>query len=144
MFLGTSQHTLDEKLRLVLPKRDREIFGTKVIITLGYDHNLCLYTAASFETMRAELERISVYDARGRKLKRIIFGNSSELNVDAHGRVILPRNLLELVGIRRDVTLVGVDDHIEVWDTQYRQESVKGDEEDLACLAQSILEPTRQ
>lgn len=144
MFLGTSNHTLDDKFRLVLPRKDREIFGTKVIVTLGFDHNLALYTAAGFAEFIGELDKVSNFDANARRVKRVIFGHSADLNVDAHGRVILPRALLECVGITRDVTLVGTGDHIEVWDTATFEANRPKDEEDLSCLAQTFLEPDRR
>lgn len=142
MFLGTSEHTLDDKQRLVLPKRDRELFGTTVILTLGFDSNLTLYPVDSYQRMVQEIGRISPFDERGRALKRIFYGRSAELKVDGIGRIVLPRTLLDLVGITKSVTLVGLDDHIEVWDTARFRELEAREEEQFQCLAQSLLDPT--
>ena len=139
MFLGTSEHTLDDKMRLVLPKRDRELFEQTVIVTLGFDRNLSLYPVSSYQRMKEEISRLSPFDERGRALRRIFFGRSAELKVDGVGRVVLPRSLTDLVGIDKAVTLVGVDDHIEVWDTSLFNQLESREEEQFQSLAQSVL-----
>lgn len=139
MFLGTSEHTLDEKNRLILPKKDRDDFRGKAVITYDFDGNLTLFTTDSFKERADELNRQSQFDLSARKLRRITFGNSVELTVDGQGRILLPKFLLDKAKITKNITLVGDFDKIEVWDTATYKELQLKDEEEYSCLAQEIL-----
>ncbi len=142
MFLGSSEHQLDEKLRLVLPKKDREAFGPKAVVAWDYDGNLALFTADSFATRAGQVGGLSDFDASARALKRTFFGRSLELDIDSHGRVNLPKYLLDKAGITKAVTLVGVVDRIELWDSAKYAEISKAEEKEYPCLAQKMLTGT--
>ena len=142
MFLGSSEHTLDEKLRLVLPKKDREVFGSKAVVAWDYDGNLALFTLTGFQSRARQIESLSDFDQSARALKRTFFGKSLELDIDSHGRVNLPKYLLDKAGIVKEVTLVGVVDRIELWDSAKYEAVSKAEEKDYPCLAQKMLTGT--
>ncbi len=141
VFLGTSEHALDDKLRLVLPKIYREVFGTSVYVTRGFGKGyLSLYTEEVFTSLSASLYQKSPFDREAQSMKRVFFSNSCALKVDSIGRVTLPKSLMEKMEIGRQVVLVGTGDHMEIWDASaYASEDAQG-EENYQCLAQKMAQ----
>lgn len=132
MLMGTYNHTLDTKWRLIMPARLREELGDTFIITKSLDHCLSAYPQKSWEEFigkLSELPKISSEPAR--RLRRFYFGNSAEMEVDKQGRILLPQALREYADLTKDVTLIGVQDHVEIWDTEtwnrYNEETDAGD-----------------
>ncbi|MBO7364761.1 MAG: division/cell wall cluster transcriptional repressor MraZ [Lachnospiraceae bacterium] len=118
MFMGTYTHAMDEKGRLIIPARIREELGEGFILTKNLDHCLGIYPAEGwkkFVEAVGTLPKISSEAAR--RLRRFYFGNSLTCEVDKQGRILIPGPLREFAGLSRDITMVGVDDHVEIWDT---------------------------
>jgi MraZ protein len=97
----------------------------------------CLYAYAVDEWQRIA-ERIRSLDSlsrEGRKLQRYFFASAVHADLDKQGRMVLPGALLEHAGIRRDVTVAGVYDHLEIWDrAKWRAHrlELEGSAEDVA------------
>jgi len=118
MFMGTFSHSLDAKGRLIVPSKLREGLGENFIITKNLDHCLGIYPESEWQKFTASLETLPKISSEvARRLRRFYFGNSITLESDKQGRVLIPNDLREYAGLTKDITLVGVDDHIEVWDT---------------------------
>lgn len=115
MFLGQYRHTLDEKGRLTIPARFREALAEGAYLTLGFDRNLRLLTQADFEEMAQKINHLSMTDPNIRQLRRLIFANASEAQLDRLGRTLLPQFLREFAGIQSEAIIVGVGEAIEIW-----------------------------
>ena len=115
MFLGQYHHSLDSKDRLTVPARFREFLGNFIFVTMGLDKNLLVLTEASFLAMSQSLQDKSLTDPLTRDLRRLIFANASQLDIDNAGRILIPKYLRDVVGINNEVVLVGQFDYIEVW-----------------------------
>lgn len=118
MLMGTFSHALDAKGRLIIPVRLREDLGDDFILTKSLDHCLAFYPKKEWEKLIAKMDELpKISSEPARKLRRFYFGNSLTCEVDKQGRTLIPASLREYAGLTKDVTLVGVDDHVEVWDT---------------------------
>lgn len=138
MFVGESQHILDEKFRLVLPVKFREELGSTFFAFIDFDHCLSLYTREGYEKRASQILSLDQFSSDARKLKRIFFGNSIELSTDKVGRILIPKNFLDKAGISREVSLIGVYDHLEMWDRNiYSQQSLE-EENDYLSLAEKL------
>ncbi len=125
-FIGTYNHNLDEKNRVILPSklRERDKLGKKVYITLGLDKCLALYPEETFIQIASKLSQASSLQDDNRGYKRTFFSNSYECEIDGHGRIQLSRELCDKCSIKKDVVIIGVDDHVEIWDkVQYQSMS---------------------
>ena len=115
MFLGRYEHTIDEKGRLTIPARYRELLENGAYVTQGFDHNLIVLPAPSFEQMYVHVNEMSMTDPNARQLKRLIFSSAERCEFDRAGRILLPQFLRESVGLDGSATLVGVGDYFEIW-----------------------------
>lgn len=116
MFLGHYQHTVDHKGRLTIPARFRELLAAEgAYVTRGFDHNLMVLTVPAFNQISQRVNRMSMTDPKARLLKRLIFSNAEQVEVDRAGRILIPQFLRELVGLDGEVMIVGVGDYFEIW-----------------------------
>lgn len=116
MFYGTHEHTIDEKHRLTLPAKFREELGGDVVLLRGIERTVDVYPR---DTWEASLERITDLDPltrEGREMRRFVYSGVTVAEVDKQGRVLVPPDLARHAGLDKDVAVVGVRDHIEIWD----------------------------
>jgi MraZ protein len=117
VFLGSHSLRLDEKGRLALPVRFRELVAGGVVLTKGQER--CVYGLTHervAEVQRARAAAMPADTGRARALNRLGFGSMVELEADKAGRITLPALLREYAGLDRDVVVVGVDTRFEIWD----------------------------
>lgn len=129
MFLGTYEHTLDAKGRLVMPRKFRDLLSDDCVITKGQER--CLYVWPP-EAWQREYERVSnlpTTDRRARKFKRSFFAGADNVALDKQGRIPVPEKQRHFAGIVKDVTVVGSGDMIEIWATEvWENEEAEADE----------------
>ncbi len=134
MLLGEHDHTLDDKNRLTLPAKLREQLGEEVVVTRGLDGCLAVYSRAGFEVLRTRVGTLDPFSGEARTMQRYFFSAAATSDLDKQGRMVIPARLLELTGIGREVTVAGVDDHLEIWDRAAwrEQQAAEGSPEDVA------------
>lgn len=113
MFQGASSLSLDAKGRLSVPTRHREALGTEVTITRHPEGYLMVFPRTQWEAFR---EKVAALPAEAQWWKRIFLGNAMDMEVDGTGRVLISPELRKAVGINRDVTMLGMNTHFELWD----------------------------
>ncbi|MCE9529540.1 MAG: division/cell wall cluster transcriptional repressor MraZ [Planctomycetes bacterium] len=118
LLTGTYPRTVDEKSRLVLPKRVRELMNEPAIlfVTPGPDKSLWLYTEAELERLAARLDQSPATDAEARVFRRLYFAQTETVDLDKTGRLLIPERLAQFAGLQKEVVLIGVRDHLELWD----------------------------
>ncbi len=117
MFFGSFAHTLDEKGRLMIPRKMREELGYKAYIMQGFDGSLSVYTEERFALLSEEFSKLPFNMRKNRDYLRAQFATTYEMDVDKLGRVQIPTALLKKFNISRNVTVLGMGDHIEIWDS---------------------------
>jgi MraZ protein len=118
LLTGTHTRTLDDKKRLGLPKRVREQLEdpTTLFVSPGPDGCLWLYTKDGLEQLSAKLDQSPATGSEARVYRRLYFAQTEEVDVDRSGRILIPDRLVQFAGLAHDVILIGVRDHLELWD----------------------------
>jgi MraZ protein len=117
VFLGTHSPRLDEKGRLFLPAKYREVLAEGVVITKGQERCLYVYTSAEF-ARRAETRGTTPdTDKAARDNSRVFFASASDEVPDKQGRVIIPQPLRDYAGLQRDCVVIGANTRLEIWDS---------------------------
>jgi len=122
-FVGTHEHTLDGKGRLVLPSKYRSRLAERAYVSPGAKC-LDLWTPEAFDEM---VERLTVEVREGRTEPQALRGIgafSAEVAPDSQGRVMLPERLREFAGLSRNVVVNGAFSKIEIWDADRWAEQV--------------------
>lgn len=115
MFLGRYEHSIDEKGRLTIPARYRELLEEGAYVTQGFDHNLIVHPVASFEEMFTKVNQLAFTDPVARQLKRYIFSTAERCEIDKAGRILLPQFLRDMAHLNGSVVLVGAGAYFEIW-----------------------------
>ena len=111
---GEYQHALDNKGRIFIPARLREELGQVAYVTLSMDRCLSVYSTESWDGLTEKVNALPY--VRQRKM-RPLFAYAVRCDLDAQGRVLLPQNLREWAGLVKNVTVVGCNNHAELWDS---------------------------
>ncbi len=115
-FRGHYEHSLDAKNRLSIPARFRAPFSNGVVLAKDPETCVAVWTPDTHESIiERALGGLNPMGSEYRKLSRFYQGNSFEIELDAAGRVTLPPPLLGHAAIEKEVVVVGVGDHLEVW-----------------------------
>ena len=136
-FRGHFEHSLDAKNRLSIPARFRAAFSGGVVLAKDPEPCVAVWTPDSHESIiERALGGLNPMGSEYRKLSRFYQGNSFEVELDASGRVTLPPTLMGHAEIGKDVVVVGVGDHLEVWSA----ERWSGQQEGLDAEIQEVTE----
>ena len=118
MFQGSSSLSLDAKGRLTVPARHRDALNLqcegRVTLTRHPDGCLILFPRPIWEVHR---ERIAALPISARPWQRIFLGSATDVDMDSAGRVLVSPELRQVAGLNKEVTLMGMGSHFEVWDS---------------------------
>jgi MraZ protein len=141
MFLGQYQHNLDDKGRLMIPARYRDLLAAGAYITQGFDRCLMVMTDAYFQDVYARINSMNMADPVARMLRRLILSNAYPVDVDKVGRILVPQNLREFLGIASgELVVAGQGEYFEVWtpaewkDQMDKVQDVEANEQRFATL----------
>lgn len=140
MFLGEYQHALDDKGRVVLPRKFRDDLKDGCVITKGQEHCIYVFTPARWEEEVAKVSKLPRTQSRARKYSRSFFAGASDQKPDKQGRIAIPENLRRYASLGTDetVTVVGVADYVEIWSTS-AWENVAADADELYAGIEEVL-----
>lgn len=138
MFFGEYLHSLDNKGRLMIPSKIREHLNTyqTLYVLKGFEGCISIYEEEDFQKLVNSLDDYSYNLETARHYKRSVLASVVDLKIDKLGRIQLPISLLEKYQIGKDVMVIGVGDHFELWDLnsyQKYQESIAGKFEEFAA-----------
>jgi MraZ protein len=143
MLTGNFRRSLDEKLRLSIPKPLRMSLGfpelTNLYIAPGTDKSLVIYTLETLEKLGTALEKLSPAGKQTRAFARLFYSQIQNAEVDRQGRMRVPSELAALAGIKSDVVVVGAGDRIELWDTTHWDSFLQKNQPIYDELAESVL-----
>ena len=138
MFTGRFDHSIDEKGRVSIPARFREVLQRenhdRLYIT-GFPNDgqryLALYPPSQWDALNASLKNKPRFDPAVQIFQKVIVGGAHEVPVDRQGRILLPPKLRLFAGLDRDVTFSAVQDHFQLWDKNLLEKVLKADEEKM-------------
>ena len=119
LLTGTFNRAVDDKLRLAIPKRLRDALqcpaGGVLYVAPGTDRSLAIYNEPAFSDLADKLAQASPARQDVRAFLRLFYSQAQQVELDSQGRVRIPSELAVLAGLEKEVVLLGVHDHLEVW-----------------------------
>ena len=111
---GEYQHSLDSKGRLFIPAKLRDELGEDFYITLSMDRCLCAYSSENWQLFS---EKVNAMPYVKQRKMRPLFAHAARCELDSQGRALIPQNLRDYAGRSKAVTVVGCNNHAELWDS---------------------------
>ncbi|MFO1092135.1 MAG: cell division protein [Planctomycetaceae bacterium] len=118
---GTYQRALDDKQRLAIPKRLRDAIGDaelkELYVAPEVGRSLSIFSPRTFERRAVRIEELSPARSSVANYLRLYYSQAERVEIDGQGRIRLPERLVEFAQLKQDVVLIGVHDHVEIWDS---------------------------
>ncbi len=122
MFRGSFEHTVDSKGRVSVPSKFREIISDryegKLVLAMDYDRCLTVYPLEEWEKLEEKIRSLPTMKKEVRDFMRFLLASATECELDKQGRVLITPAHRQHAGITKNVTLVGIIDKIEIWDSK--------------------------
>jgi len=122
MFLNQYQHSFDDKGRLTIPAKFRQLPEDGAYVVQGLDRNLMVLPPEGFQILYDRIMGLSLTEPSARLLRRAILGTALHVNLDGAGRILLTPKLREYAGLKNEVVFVGQGDYFEIWSPELWQE----------------------
>ncbi len=132
MFRSSSFHTIDPKGRIIIPARFRNVLRADDdeygVMVSNMDGGLYAYTLSEWKSLEKRI--LTAKSKYMLQFKRFFLGNACHCVCDKQDRILIPQNLREYAGLEKDIVLVGVLDHFEIWSREkWDQENLKMEQE---------------
>jgi MraZ protein len=121
VFVGTFQHTIDDKGRLTLPAKWRDELESDLVITYGLDECLFVFAQSRFKAIAEKVVAQGFESPNARDWSRYFLGNAETIELDKQGRVLISQHLRAHFGLNGEVVVVGLFDRIEIWEPKKHQ-----------------------
>ena len=142
-FRGQYEHSLDAKNRLSVPARFRAAFSDGLVLVRWLDPCIAIWTPGGLtdftDRVVGDLNPIT---PTARKLIGFFAGGAFDAELDSAGRVTLNQSLLDHAGIAKEAIVVGLRDHVEVWDRGRWADAQKGVVSEIERIAESLDHPS--
>ncbi len=116
MLIGTYQHNIDQKGRVIMPAKFREELGEVFYVTRGLDNCLSVLSQSDWDTLGEKLR--SLPGSQTKDLQRFLFSGAAELEPDKQGRILIPQPLRDFAHLTKDVVIIGTGVKVEIWDLE--------------------------
>ena len=149
LLTGEYQHIIDEKSRVLISNKlrsqiDADEHGNNFYLVLGANGILCLYPEKYFEQIVLAVAPQTTAPDEAVAFERLSFALASKVELDNQGRLLLNEKLRKRAGLKDNITLVGIRDHIELWNSdnweQYLADNMAQYQKQMAQARQSVLQ----
>ena len=142
-FKGSYDYSVDNKGRINLPAKLRKYVSPDAndtfVITRGYERCLFVYPQDEWARLEQTIRALSSTNPKHRFVLRTFFEKATECQLDGQFRITIPKDLLEHAGIENEVLIIGVLEHIEIWNPKLYREYAASQPESYEDAAQSVF-----
>ena len=140
MFIGEYSYSIDEKKRLAIPPKFRQLLGKRAVITRGLDQCLFLYPAREWQILAKKLAQLPLSQSDARGFARLMLTGAMEVSLDNLGRILVPDYLKEYAFLKKKVIIAGVFNRVEIWDEKKWKEYKTKTEKEVGDIAERLKE----
>ncbi len=142
MFIGESNHSIDNKGRYIVPVTFREELGDIFYITKGLDQCLFVYSEQTWQQKVDELANLSSTSANMRRFARNFFSAAQKVMPDKQGRVLISPALRKHAQLEKEIVTIGVSSRLEIWDAamwqKYNDDDAFDDSSNYEAVAENL------
>lgn len=140
MFLGEFNYKIDDKKRVGVPPKFRQLLGKKAVITRGLDNCLFLFPLKDWQEFAKKLSLLPYGQSDARGFSRMMLAGAMEVSIDSLGRILMPDYLKDYAKIQREVVVAGLYNRVEIWDKALWEEYKTKTEKEVGNIAERLKE----
>jgi len=142
-FIGEFDCKVDAKGRIKLPtalkRQVQPDSQDRYVVCRGIEKHLTIYPYQDWKSISTELDKLNLYVRKNREFVRFFYQGATELNLDSHERVLIPKKLLSYAEVGKDAVLFAYADKIELWAKDKYELMLNEEPEDFASLAEDVM-----
>lgn len=142
-FIGEFPCTVDDKGRFLLPSGLKKQVPAKeqkrFVVHRGFEKHLVMYTRKEWERLSSEVNSLNLYVRKNLEFVRKFHRGATEMELDTTNRLLLPKQLVEYAGIKKDIILFPFGSRIEIWSEEEYKKFMKDDADGFAKLAEDVM-----
>lgn len=139
MLLGTHAPKLDEKGRVILPAKFRDELAGGLVLTRGQDRCLYVFSSAEFNAVHDKIRQAPLTSKEARDFMRVFLSGASDEIPDKQGRVTIPVALRSYAGLGKELVVIGVGAHAEIWDAKLWHEGLAAKEAAFSDITEEVI-----
>ena len=140
MFIGEFHHNIDDKGRIAIPSKYRDILGNNFVITRGIEHCIYVYPNDTFNHIVTKLESLPFTKKDARAFMRFFMSGATAIELDKQGRVNVPSPLITYANLSKKCVIVGTGDRLEIWDEDAFNEFICSCNDEMSDIAENLFE----
>lgn len=138
--MGEFQHNIDDKGRMIIPAKFRELLGTSFVVTRGLDKCLFVYPLPEWEALEQKLKALPLMKSDARAFTRFFFSGATECEWDKQGRVNLPSTLRDYAKLEKECVVLGVSNRVEIWSRDTWEQYFQQSEDTFNEIAEKLVD----
>lgn len=138
--MGEFQHNIDDKGRMIIPAKFRELLGASFVVTRGLDKCLFVYPLPEWEVLEQKLKALPLMKSDARAFTRFFFSGATECDWDKQGRVNLPSNLRDYANLEKECVVLGVSNRVEIWSRDIWEQYFQQSEDTFNEIAEKLVD----
>ena len=142
MLMGEFHHNIDDKGRLIIPSKFRSELGDKFVVTRGLDKCLFVYSMKEWEKNVSRLKSLPFTNKDARTFTRFFLSGAVECEFDRQGRINITSPLVSYAGLKTKCVIIGVNDHLEIWDEDAFNKFLDDNSSSLEDIAENLFDET--
>ncbi len=139
MFMGEYHHTIDEKGRIIIPAKFREMLGDTFIVTRGIENCLFVYPNDEWQKIVTKLESLPFTKRDARQFVRFFLSGATIAEFDKQGRVNLTSPLIDYAKLQKDCVVIGTGSRLEIWSQEDWDSFFDSAKDNMSDIAENLF-----
>jgi len=139
MFMGEYHHTIDEKGRIIIPAKFREMLGDTFIVTRGIENCLFVYPNDEWQKIVTKLESLPFTRRDARQFVRFFLSGATIAEFDKQGRVNLTSPLIDYAKLQKDCVVIGTGSRLEIWSKEDWDSFFDSAKDNMSDIAENLF-----
>ncbi|MBN1299735.1 MAG: division/cell wall cluster transcriptional repressor MraZ [Melioribacteraceae bacterium] len=144
MFLGSFKYSIDNKCRISIPATMRKFVNPEAnntfVMTRGTEPSIIIYPSDLWKLeIASKLDKLNPFDPKDSKFLRMFLHPAAEAKFDTQSRLMIPKNLIEYAGIKKDILIIGMNQFIEVWNPERYDSYLRDNNEPYEEIAKEVM-----
>lgn len=144
MFLGSAKYSIDAKGRVSIPSRMRKNVNPEAdgafVMTRGIEKCIEVHPKDQWQkSVETKLNMLNTFNKKNVAFMRMYLEKAAEDKFDSQSRLLIPQNLIDHAGIKKDVLIIGMNKHIELWDPEEYEKYITSQDSSFEELASEVM-----
>ena len=140
MLMGEYHHSIDDKGRIIIPSKFRDVLGNSFIITRGLEGCLFLYSLVEWEKITQKLNKLPFTKKDARSFMRFFLSGATAAEFDKQGRINITSPLISYAELKKECVIIGVGDRLEIWSSEKWNSFYEDNKDNLSNIAEDLFD----